>query len=66
MERQEGACGISNKSVEYSIAHMTQEGVNVITPIFYNEMTYFDLFTDILPIMTIFLPPDEVLRCGQL
>jgi len=49
-------------SAEYSIAHMTLEGLNVLTPIFYNEMTYFELFTDILPILTIFLP--QMKCCG--
>jgi len=39
------------KSAQYSIAHMTQEGLNVLTPIFYNEM---------------FSSPDEMLWCGQL
>jgi len=34
----------------------------VLTPIFYNEMTHFDFFTDILPILTVFLP--QMKCCG--
>lgn len=50
------------KSAECSIAHMTQERLNVLTPIFYNEMTYFNLLMDILRILTIFLPQTKC--CG--
>jgi hypothetical protein len=41
---------------------MTQEGLNVLTSIFYSKMTHFNLLMDILPMLTIFLP--QMKCCG--
>jgi hypothetical protein len=45
-----------------TVAHMAQEGLNVLNLIFYHEIIYFNLLMDILPILTIFLP--QMKCCG--